>query len=242
MLFAPALLFVDFPAAEAWPWLVASLAIHLVYQLCLIGMYRNGDLSLVYPIARGMGPAGVALISWTFIAGPGGVGPVLGLILICGGIFVLAFARRPTGQHSDTLPAALSFAIATGLCITAYTLVDATGVRAASTAMSYIVWLMFLHGVVMATLAVRTPLNEIIGHLRAQGPLGVTAGLLSGASYGLALAAYRMGDPAVLAALRETSVVFGAALGILFLKETLGPVRLAAATVIAAGAFVMKAL
>jgi drug/metabolite transporter (DMT)-like permease len=242
MLFAPALFFVDLPTADAWPWLGASLAIHLVYQVCLIGMYRNGDLSLVYPIARGMGPAGVALISWTFLTAPGGIGPVLGLILICGGIFVLAFARRPSAQMSETLPAALAFAVATGVCITAYTLVDAAGVRAASTAMSYIVWLMVLHGVVMSTLAVRTPLSEIVAHLRAQGPLGVTAGLLSGVSYGLALAAFRMGDPAVLAALRETSVVFGAALGILFLKETLGPVRMVAATVIAAGAFVMKAL
>lgn len=241
MLFAPALLFVDFPGADVWPWLAASLAIHLVYQVCLIGMYRNGDLSLVYPIARGLGPAGVAIISWSFIAAPHGWGPVLGLILICGGIFVLAFARRGSTK-SETLTAALAFAVSTGVCITGYTLVDAAGVKASTTAISYIVWLMFLHGVMMSTLAIGTPLAEIRSHLKAQGPLGVTAGVLSAGSYGLALAAYRMGDPAILAPLRETSVVFGAALGILFLKETLGPVRIVAAVVIAAGAFVMKAL
>lgn len=238
----PAVFFLPWPRAEIWLLLGASVLAHLGYQHCLIAMYRRADLTLVYPVARGIGPLGVAVWSWGVMGLWPGLGPFTGVTIIILGIFSMAasaaFMRR---QGAEVNSAALLYACGTGLGIAAYTLIDAAGVKSAGATLSYIAWLFVLHGAMMLTYGAVQDRQAVRAIFKGPSLSGLAAGIGSMAGYGIALLAFSMGDTAELSALRETSIVFALIIGAVFLQERVTAARAMAATLIAAGAIIIRA-
>ena len=241
-----AVAFVPLPAAEAWPFLVASWVIHNCYYVVLLQAYRFGDLGHVYPLARGIAPLTVAVLAATFAGEMPGMGGFLGITLVSLGIISLMFATGgqakdgPGDKGGDWRPVTL--AVITGLFIACYTVVDGLGIRRGETALGYIVWLNVGEGVpfVLAALALRT--REVAPFLRQHWPRTTGTGVLVVAAYALVLFALSQGAMAHVSALRETSVLFAALIGAYVLGEPLGSRRIAAAAVIVAGVVLMQVL
>ena len=224
-------------AGVPWPaagYVVASGAIHLCYNALLVRMYRSGDLGETYPVARGTSPALIAL-GGSVLAGEW-MGPlgILGIGLVCSGIFMLAAARAGgsrAGLHLSNLP----YALATGVSIAAYSVVDGLGVRASGN------WIAYTGGIFVFFLAM--PLWVLVrrGQSAFTMPFpeivkAASGGLISLAAYGVIIWAMQNNPMGAVSALRETSVVFAALLGAAFLGERLTGLRLAACCIIALGA------
>ena len=219
------------PPAEAWPFLAASASLHVVYYLLLLACYQLGQFSQVYPLARGTSPWAVALVSMTVLGRSLPSVQLAGVLTISAGLISLVFiGRRPDRAQ---LPA-LGAAFATGLMIAAYTVVDGIGVQHAPV-LTYTAWLVLLQGPVVPLLAAVRRGRDLPGQLRPVLVPGLTGGVVSVVAYGLVLWAQTRGALAPIAALRETSIIFGAVIGALFLGERLGLKRALAAAVIAAG-------
>lgn len=219
----------------AWGYLLASLVVHLFYLVCLIKAFEQADMSAVYPVMRGTAPVIFAVAAALWLRDPVTFPVAAGVLLVSLGTVVVAW-WNPPGRK------ALGWALATGASIALYTVIDAKGVRAAPSAFSYFVWVFLaLGGGIGALFAIwRGP--RFLAEARGQWKPGLIAGVLSLITYGLALWAYRIGDVPRLAALRETSILFGVGIAWLFLKEKVGKARLAGAGLIAAGAGVLLVL
>lgn len=226
--------FVDVPARESWPWLAASIAIHVAYFILLNQAYRFGDLSHVYPVARGTGPL-LAAAAAAWIANETlSDAAFWGVILVSGGILSLSFQKREDGAGGNL--AALGFALLTGVTIAAYTVADALGIRASGARLGYIAWLMLLNGLPFLAWVWWKHRGELAGYLRHRAGPAVLGGAMTFSAYGLVLWAYSLGAIAPVAALRETSVIIAVLIGTLFLGEPFGRRRLLAAVIVAAGA------
>ncbi len=237
-----AVAFVPLPAAEAWPFLVASWVIHNCYYVVLLQAYRFGDLSHVYPLARGVAPLTVTVLAAAFAGETPGMGGFLGITLVSLGIIGLMFATgRPGGKDTGGWRP-VTLAVITGLFIACYTVVDGLGIRRGETVLGYIVWLNVGEGIpfVLAALALRT--REVAPFLRQHWPRTTGTGVLVVAAYALVLYALGLGAMAHVSALRETSVLFAALIGAYVLGEPLGSRRIAAAAVIVAGIVLMQVL
>lgn len=234
---APFLLAVPPPGPDLWPLLVLSVMIHALYPFFLVQAYRTGDLSSVFPLARGSAPLLVALFTVIALEQRPSTVSLIGIVLVSLSVASFAFARGLTPSKTHARSMALAFA--TGLIIAVYTVVDAAGLRLASTPFAYIVWLFVLDGAFVSLLVVlarrRAVLPFIAGHWRAT----LAAGILGVLTYGLALLALAMGPVADIAALRETSIVFAALLGTYVLGEPFGRKRVNAALAAAAGIALM---
>ena len=220
------------PAPASWPFVLASTALHYGYLLSLLWMYREGDLSQVYPIARGSAPLFLAGLS-AAVAGEALPAPEwAGVALVGAGLLSLtAQGRLPTRQERRAIVAALC----TGLIITAYTLTDGLGVRRTEGALAYAAWLFLLQGVPWALLLVWLRLRRPARvPLRGLGP-GLLAGVLSMAAYALVIWALSRAPMAPVAALRETGVIFAALIGARKLGEAFGRRRVLAAALVALG-------
>ncbi len=213
----------------AWPWLFASFAVHLVYLICLIKAFEGADMSAVYPVMRGTAPVLAAMISVLWLGDPISPGVALGIALVSTGTALVAWWNAPSKR-------ALLWALATGVTIAAYTVIDAKGVRAAPSAFSYIVWVFVMLGFGIGAIFAIWRGPRFVIAARSQWKPGLIAGALSLVTYGLALWAYRLGDVPRLAALRESSILFGVLIAWLFLKEKVGKPRLVGAALIAVGA------
>lgn len=222
------------PPPAAWPAVIASAVLHAVYVLLLRWSYELGDFSRVYPVARGSAPAVVVVAE--VVAGRGlPATQLLGVLVISLGLLSLALdGGRPTRA---SLPA-LGAALATGVAIAGYTLVDAHAVATTPVAV-YLAWVFLLQGPVMPLLAVARRGRALVALARPVAVAGVAGGLVSLAAYGLVLVAQTSGATAVVAALRETSIVIGAVIGSLFLGERFGAGRIAAAVVVTLGVVVV---
>lgn len=222
---------VPFPVAAAG-WLLASFAVHLLYLVAVIKAFEGADMSAVYPVMRGTAPVVAALVSVVWLGDPITITTALGIALVTLGTLLVAWWNAPDRR-------ALAWALLTGATIAAYTVIDAKGVRAAPCALSYIVWVFLLLGFGVGALFALWRGPRFVTEARRQWRAGLIAGALSIATYGLALWAYRLGDVPRLAALRETSIVFGIAIAVVILKERVGKARLAGALTIAIGAAVL---
>jgi drug/metabolite transporter (DMT)-like permease len=240
------------PAAASWPWLLASVVVQVAYIVGLMAAYRVGDFNQTYPLARGIGPLVVAVVAVTVIGEPLPLVPALGVLLIAVAVGVLGLTpwRRIRGNRAAVLAAT-----GTGVMIATYTLLDGMGVRRSGTPIGYIAWLMGLHslGTIAATAILRrtrfaAPASAqpqasdqlpAGGGTRWSGPamwgMAALTGMMSTAAYGLVLWAQSRGALAAVAALRESSVVVAAVLGVLVFREPMGRVRIAASVAVAAG-------
>jgi drug/metabolite transporter (DMT)-like permease len=231
LLILPAAFFVELPHG-AWGWLAMSWATHLVYLVCLVKAFETADMTVAYPISRGVAPALAAAVAVLVFAEPISLAVAVGIACVSVGVFAVAM-----GRHVDRR--SLGWAVATGVTIAIYTVIDAQGVRAAPSALSYIVWVFLSLGGGIALLFAAWRGPRFIAAARAEWKAGLAAGFLSILTYGLALAAFRMADTPRLAALRETSILFATAIAVFVLKEKLTAGRLAGIAAIAVGAAVL---
>jgi len=233
LLVAPAAFLVPLPG-HAWGWLAGSWLAHVAYLLCLIRSFEQSDMSVAYPISRGLAPtltaAGAVLLFGEAI----NAYTAVGIGLVSSG--VLAVGASHTLERR-----ALVWAGLTGACVAVYTVIDAQGVRAAPSAASYIVWVFLAMGIGIALGFAAWRGRAFVQAAALQWKPGIIAGTLSILTYGLALVAFRLGATPRLAALRETSILFATAIALLVLKERLTRARWVGIAAIAAGAAVLIA-
>ncbi len=214
LLCMPLVAWLGWPPAQAWPWLAASVLIHIAYYVALSGAYRHGELGLTYPLMRGTAPLLVAL--WAALVLEEALSPLawLGVLGICAGVLALGL-----GRHAFDHPRAVQFALANAVVIAGYTMVDALGVRATGNALQYVAALSLLDGWPFALLVFARRNGSVGGYLRRRWAFSLAGALASVGSYGVALWAMTQASVASVAALRETSVLFAALLGVWLLGE-----------------------
>lgn len=228
---SPALLVTGLPAPEAWGILLASGAIHSLYNTALARAYEHGDLSVVYPVARGLAPLLVALAAPSLLAERLGPLAVCGILLVGAGIAWLGLSARRAAAGA----AAVGWAAATALCIASYTMIDKVGVGRADP-LAYIIVLFACNGTLMAPgIFWRRGLRRLSGISPRRWLLLVSGGLLSLTAYLLVLVAMRLTQVSYVAALRESSVIIAAVLGWRLLREPFGLQRILAALVVTLG-------
>ncbi|NML53104.1 EamA family transporter [Streptomyces sp. R302] len=224
--------FTPLPAAGAWPYLLASAALHVAYYALLMKSFTLGDFGQMYPIARGTAPLVVTLLAAVFVGEVPDRWQLLGVAVASAGLTGLAlWGIRGRGAHGPALFAAL----ATGLSIALYTVVDGVGVRASGTPLGYIAWLMALEGLAIPAYALAVRRRALLTELRPHAARGLLGAALSVAAYALVLWAQTQAPLAPVAALRESSIIVGAAIGALFFKERFGGPRVAAAGLMVLG-------
>ncbi len=221
------------PAGAAWPWCVASVLIHLFYFAGLIESYRAGDLGQVYPIARGAAPLMTATVTTVFVGERLGILGWGGIVLLAAGVLLLSLRGGRELARLDRR--AVGFALFTAVTVCAYSVVDGIGARLAGGANAYSVALFIGIGPVMAAYALVRSGRGVIPAMRRHWGIGLAGGTLQLGSYGIAIWAMTVAPIAIVAALRETSVLFGAAIAVVFLKEPLRASRIVAALMIVAG-------
>jgi drug/metabolite transporter (DMT)-like permease len=219
---------------DAWGWLILSGFVHFAYLVCLIRAFEAADMSVAYPIARGVAPALAASVAVGVFGEPITWVTILGTLLVSIGVMTVGL-----GRHVERR--ALVWAVATGVLIALYTVVDAQGVRAAPGAPSYIVWIYLVDGLIIGGIFAIWRGPRFLLAARSEWKPGFIAGAFSILTYGLALWAFRIGDTPRLAALRETSILFGVGLAIVFLKERMTRGRLLGIATIAVGAATLLA-
>ncbi|WP_267243975.1 DMT family transporter [Streptomyces sp. PR69] len=228
--------FTPLPAAASWPYLVASALLHVGYQSLLMRSFSLGDFGQMYPIARGTAPLVVTVLAAVFVGETLHGWQLAGVAVASAGLVGLALwgIRGRAGAARPHGPAVLA-ALATGLMIAACTVVDGVGVRASGTPLGFIAWLMVLQGPLIPGYAVFVHRGALPRLLRPHAGRGLLCAALAIAAYGLVLWAQTRAPLAPIAALRECSIIVGAAIGAVFFKERFGVHRIAAAGVMAAG-------
>lgn len=231
----PLLFFVDLPDRASWPFLLGSLITHMGYYIFLSAGYRQGELSLVYPTARGSSPLLIGLSAWLIMGETLSPWQMAGIAASSIGILSLAFDKPIDRAHSWR---PILFGLFTGLTIMTYTLFDGQGVRHAGDRYGYIIWLFVLDAPMILLYCMwRRP--AALAYFRAKWKFGLIGGLLSGGAYGISIYAMSLGALANVSALRETSVVFAALMSAFLLKERLPHRRYLSVFLVAAGAVLL---
>ena len=227
--------FAGLPDPSAWKFIACSAFIHWAYYITLAHAYRTGDLSFAYPLMRGTAPLLAAVLGIVFLREWPTPQVALGIALISLGIVSIAFVRREAHPR-----AALLYALANAAIIAVYTLIDGAGARASANAASYVAWLTFLEAfpfLVWIRLRKGAAAVDYIGRGWRRGIIGGAASL---GAYGIVLWAMTRAPVAAVAALRETSVLFAALIGAIWLREGFGLPRLAGAASVVAGVAALK--
>lgn len=234
----PAVFFVPFPDQASWPYLVASAFLHLGYNILLGYGYRIGDMSIVYPVSRGSAPLLVTLSAWVFAGEQQSILAMAGIAVISLGIISFAF-DRPLHADRKQSRKALLIGLLIGLFIMGYQLSDGLGVRHTENRFSYIVWLFVPEGPLMLFFCVLLGRYEIFTFARLHWKKFLLGAAMGTGSYSIAIYAAAQGALGHVAALRETSVVFGTIMSALLLKERFRPLRYLAAGLVALGALML---
>ncbi|MER7809391.1 DMT family transporter [Streptomyces sp900116325] len=226
--------FVPLPAAEAWPYLVVSAVLHVAYMALLMRSFTLGDFGQMYPIARGTAPLVVTVLAAVFVGEQPDGWATAGVAVACAGLVGVALWGIRGSQARPHWPA-ITAALATGLTIAGYTTVDGVGVRASGTSLGYIAWLMILEGLAVPAYTLYRRRGQLAAQLRPFAARGLLGAALSVIAYGLVLWAQTKAPLAPIAALRESSIIVGAAIGSVFFKERFGAPRIAAAGLMVIG-------
>ena len=241
----PPLLLFGLPPAVAWPYIAASLVIHIAYYITLAGAYKHGDLGLTYPIMRGCAPLLVALGSSAVLGESLSALAWVGVLGVTFGVALVGLAHPGQALHHRR---ALGFALANACVIAMYTFVDGSGVRTAvaagHSALTYVLLLFVLDGIPYPGLVwLRRDAagrRAILAYARMRWPLAMLGGAASIGSYAIALWAMTRAPVASISALRETSILFATVLGVWLLKEPFGMQRAAGAVVIVGGVVALR--
>lgn len=223
------------PPPEAWPFIAASIVIHIGYYVALSGAYRHGDLGLTYPLMRGSAPLLVALSASITLGETLSPLAWMGVVGVCLGVLTLGLTK-----HAFDKPRALQFALVNAVIIAGYTVVDALGVRATGSAMPYVATLFLIDGWPFALIVFARRQWAVGAYIRRRWPIGLGGAAASIGSYAVALWAMTQAPVATVAALRETSVLFAALLGVWFLKEVFTLRRAVGTCVIVSGVMALR--
>jgi drug/metabolite transporter (DMT)-like permease len=258
----PLIIVAALPRCASWPYLLGSVAIHVFYVLLLMQCYRLGEFSQVYPLARGVSPLVVTFLAAVFVGEHLALPQIAGVLVVSAGLAFLVFGGRrapaggPRGVKGGTgsppfaggprgvvprgINSAFLAAVGTGLTIAAYTTVDGVGVRLSASPAGYIAWLMLLQSLEVPMFALVRRRHVLLKQPRRILLSGLAAGALSLLAYGLVLWAQTRGALAPIAALRETSVIFGAIIGTLVFREPFGRTRIAATVIVVGGILLLN--
>ena len=231
----PLVLMLGLPDRAAWPYIAASLVVHIGYYTTLSGAYKHGDLGLTYPLMRGSAPLLVALSASVTLAETLSPLAWVGVLGISAGVLTLGLS-----QHAFAAPKAVRFALFNAVIIAVYTVVDALGVRAGGNAMQYVTALFLLDGWPFALIVFARRRGAVLPYARKRWPVALVGAIASMGSYAIALWAMTQAPVATVAALRETSVLFAALLGVWFLKEVFTPRRLIGTCAIVGGVVALR--
>jgi drug/metabolite transporter (DMT)-like permease len=231
------LLFVGMPAAAAWPWLVASAFVHLFYFAALAEGYRVGDLGQVYPIARGAAPLMTATASTLFVGEHLSILGWAGIAALATGVLLLSARGGRAIVHLDRR--AVGYALVTALTICAYSVVDGIGARKSENPQAYVCWLQVLNAAVLLPYGLWRDAGGMAS-LHRFWLRGLAGGALQTLAYGIVLWAMTLAPIAIIAGLRETSVLFGAVIAVLVLKEPFRTARIGAAALIVCGLVLLR--
>ena len=237
-----ALFVVPWPEPHMWVIFLGAFVIHVIYKLLQAWAYTKGAYTVVYPVVRGTGPLFTVLAAYVIFGERFTGVQWLGVAVLISGIFGLAIYNMVyLIAARDTLNAALGIAVLTGLFVALYTTYDAYGIRATANPFTFLAWFFMIDGLVMPLIAARR--WRTMANPPTLGPLmtrGVIGGLVAFLSFGAIMLATRLDKVGEAAVLRETSTVFAAIIGVVFLKETVGPRRIALMALIALGAVIVE--
>jgi drug/metabolite transporter (DMT)-like permease len=230
-----ALPFVDWPAPESWKWLAVTAVVMFAYYALLVRSYGVGDMSVVYPLARGLAPVLTTIAAFLVIGEALSTGQIAAVVMISIGIMALSFGAGASR-------AAVGFALATGVAVATYSFFAGLGVRAAGSVLGFQACLEIVTGFGMLGYGVVARRADLVVYARRHGAVGLFAGAVSVLGFLAYLVAARSLPLGPVSALRETSVIFGAVLGTIVLKEGFGPRRIAAAVLVTVGIVLLAVL
>jgi drug/metabolite transporter (DMT)-like permease len=223
------------PARASWPFVVGSVVLQVVYLLLLTSTYEHGDMTRLYPLVRGMSPLLVTLFAVVVLREQVAGGVLVGVAVLVAGLVALAFAHgKPRRGHG------IGLALLTGVTIAGYTVVDGIGVRRSGHPLGYAAWLFALQGPILVAVCLWRGGPGMAQRLRRHAVVGLTGGVLSLLTYAVVVWAQARAPLAIVAALRETSVLWGAVAGSLLLRERLGWKGVLATVLAAAGAVLVQ--
>ncbi len=227
--------FLPLPDKNTWGFLALSCCCHLAYYFCIAAAYKVADLSLGYTIMRGTAPMLTALALCVLdvplsLAGWGGV------LLLCSGILTLALEQQVSRKAGLK---GIFYSLRTAFVIMGYTLADGYGARASGDGLSYACWIFFLNILPLHCYVLGRYGKDYLHYLRKRAVVGIGGGLAGLGSYGIAIWAMTVAPIALVAALRESSVIFGMFLAVIFLGEKLSPVRVLAILLVMGGAMML---
>ncbi len=237
----PFLFVVPLPAPASWPYIFGSILTHLAYYFLMVNAYRTGELSLVYPLMRGVAPLITALLGLIWLRELPALIGWLGMLMIS--IGVIALALRPAG-NTPVLAGhgrAVSFALCNAAVIAVYTIIDGTGARLAGDPWAYIVWLFVLDAIPFSIYMLLTRRRQFAAALVERRWHGLVGGALSAAAYAISVWAMTKAPVALVASLRETSVLFATLIGARLLREKLTARRWAGVGAVVIGVVALKA-
>lgn len=228
--------FFPLPAAKVWPWVAASSCAHFFYKFFLAYAYERGDLSRVYPIARGAAPLLVAVFGTVLLADQLTLAEYIGIAVLGCGILLMAHGVFAMGENRKMLPFALGSALATA----SYTMIDGSGARVAGDAVMYIAWVFVVEGSLFTAGMLLMQGPKIVPRGRKAWATGIFAAAASYGAYAISVWAMTHAPIAVVAALRETSILFAVLLGWLVFGEKITKSKAIASMVIVAGVMITR--
>lgn len=235
---APGLFFVPLLPDAAWPFLIVSVFVHVGYNTFLALSYNHGELTKVYPLVRGSAPLTTLAVSFLFLEEAITRNEAIGIVVLAAGIMTLALDQGWRALARS--PRTLAYAAITSVCITAYTLSDGLGARAAGNAHHYVVWLFVLDMLPMLAAVLMLKRNAFVAAVGTNGMAGLAGGALSLAAYWIVIWAFTVAPIPIVAALRETSILFALLIGALWLGEKVNAIRAASILLVVCGLALMR--
>lgn len=226
--------FFPMPNSASWIYILASTGIQILYFGMVAKIYHIADMGLTYPLMRGTAPLIVAVLATVLLYEKLELQAWLGIITISMGILSMIFAAPKTGRKG------IGLALLNAILIASYTLVDGYGIRLSGSPISYILWSFVLSGLIFFIFALKMQYRQMGDYLSSNWHLGLIGGIGSFFSYGLALWAMTLAPVAIVAALRETSILFATLITIFILKERATVTRILSSCIILIGALLLR--
>ena len=230
VVFTPLVFFVPFPSLEIWYFIIASVILHGFYRLSVIYSYKFGDLSFVYPIARG--GSSLLIVIFTLIILQEHISSLgfVGILIVCIGIFLISYSKNHKFNFS-----AFILAVSTALFITFYTIIDGMGVRLSENKFSFLFWLLLLNGIPLLIISIFSK-EKLLSNLNTQIIFwGIPAGILAILSYGIVVWSMQHLEIAYVSSIRETSIVLATIMGLILLEEKKAKGRMLPAVLVVIG-------
>ena len=230
IVFLPLVFFVPFPTLEVWYFIIASVILHGFYRLSVIYSYKFGDLSFVYPIARGGSSLLIVILTLIIIQEHISLLGFVGILTVCIGIFLISYNKNLKFNFT-----AFTLAVCTALLITIYTIIDGMGVRLSENKFSFLFWLLLLNGIPLLLISIFSK-EKLLSNINAQIIFwGIPAGILAILSYGIVVWSMQYLEIAYVSSIRETSIVLATIMGFIILKEKKAKARMLPAVLVVIG-------